>query len=381
MRALGDLVERVESSGPSTDPFSYVDLSSVDSKTKSVKEPKRLALIEAPSRARQLVEYGDVLVSTVRPNLNGVAQIGSGLNGAIASTGFCVLRPNKTELDSRYLFNWVRSPRFVSDMSRLATGASYPAVSDQIVKRSFIPLPPLPEQRRIAEILDRTDDLRAKRRRTIQLLDGFNQSALAALIAHDHHSEVELGQVSERITDGTHQSPKWATKGVPFIFVSNLVGGQIDLRTDKFVGADTYAELTRSTPIERGDVLYTAVGSYGVPVVVETDEKFVFQRHIAHIKPRRGELDPYYLQCVLASPGLKHQADRVARGVAQKTVTLGEIAKLRIPMLPIEAQRAFATQAKAVNRHRVRLEDHLATLDELFDSLQTRAFAEGFEGE
>ncbi|WP_081130105.1 restriction endonuclease subunit S [Metallibacterium scheffleri] len=156
--------------------FTYIDLSAVDQDAKAITGARQLACVDAPSRARQLIRTDDVLVSTVRPNLNAVARVPQKLDGATASTGFCVVRPRPERLDGGYLFHWVRSPRFVSDMARLATGASYPAVSDRIVFDSKLPLPPLPEQRRIAEILDKADALRAKRRAALTQLDTLTQS-------------------------------------------------------------------------------------------------------------------------------------------------------------------------------------------------------------
>ena len=120
----------------------YIDLSSVDRESKAVLGATEVMAHEAPSRARQLVRRGDVLVSTVRPNLNGVAAVPPDLDGATASTGFTVLRPKPDRLDGRYLFHWVRTPYFIRDMTNKATGASYPAVSDKIVLGSRIPLPP-----------------------------------------------------------------------------------------------------------------------------------------------------------------------------------------------------------------------------------------------
>ena len=151
---LGDVTEPVASWNPTRalgQLFDYIDLSSVDQVRKLVTGATRVPTGEAPSRARQLVSAGDVLVSTVRPNLNGVAVVPEGLRSATASTGFTVLRPG-SRLDGRYLFHWVRTPQFVGAMVRNATGASYPAVSDKIVKASVIPLPPLDEQRRLSLI-------------------------------------------------------------------------------------------------------------------------------------------------------------------------------------------------------------------------------------
>ena len=145
---IGDLVESVENWNPlraePNSEFDYIDLSAVDQDSKTIVEARPTPCADAPSRARQLVKEGDILVSTVRPNLNGVARVSSNLCGATASTGFCVLRSRRSMLDGAFLFHWVKSPSFVNDMVNRATGASYPAVSDRIIFESLIPFPPLP---------------------------------------------------------------------------------------------------------------------------------------------------------------------------------------------------------------------------------------------
>ena len=137
---IGDLVEAVESLSPEgtgighNDRFVYVDLSAVDNEKKEITGARRVLRADAPSRARQLIQAGDLLMSTVRPNLNAVATVPVQLDGAIASTGFCVLRPRHNVVCGRYLFHWLTTPQFVAEMVQRATGQSYPAVSDAIIK-------------------------------------------------------------------------------------------------------------------------------------------------------------------------------------------------------------------------------------------------------
>ena len=117
--AIGSTLLKVEKWNPKKAPgakFTYVDLSSVSQTTKSITETAELEREEAPSRARQLIAAGDVLVSTVRPNLNAVAYVPEELSGATASTGFAVLRPDPKFIDPRYLYQWVKTPSFVSRM-------------------------------------------------------------------------------------------------------------------------------------------------------------------------------------------------------------------------------------------------------------------------
>lgn len=181
---IGDFVEPVRTWNPAATPdstFNYVDLSAVDQIEKKIKFAVRVCGSEAPSRARQLISRGDILVSTVRPNLNGVAPVTDAFDGATASTGFCVLRPRSDKLSSNYLMHWVRSPQFIDQMVREATGASYPAVSDRIIKASHIPLRPLDEQRRIAAILDKVDALRRKRRDAEILISELSDATFVSI--------------------------------------------------------------------------------------------------------------------------------------------------------------------------------------------------------
>jgi type I restriction enzyme, S subunit len=119
---IGNLVSRVSTWNPSRDASNeiirYVDLSSVDNETKSIIDCQKILGNDAPSRARQLAAANDILVSTVRPNLNGVARVPIELDGATVSTGFCVLRPDPNRVYPNYLFQWIKSTSFVECPSR-----------------------------------------------------------------------------------------------------------------------------------------------------------------------------------------------------------------------------------------------------------------------
>jgi len=163
---IGELCLPSESKDPRDEPdqpFLYVDIASIDRQLKTISTFSEILGAEAPSRARKRIQADDILVSTVRPNLNAVAVVPHELDGQIASTGFCVLRPQPRVLHPKFLFYFAITPDFVDALSSRVRGAHYPAVSDGDVKRLTIPLPPLSEQRRIVEILDQADALRKKR--------------------------------------------------------------------------------------------------------------------------------------------------------------------------------------------------------------------------
>jgi type I restriction enzyme S subunit len=141
-------VPKVDQCGPGEgDEFTYVDIASVDNNEKRITAPRLVPKRDAPSRARQVVRSGDVLVSMTRPNLNAVALVGPDLNGAIASTGFDVLR--SIEVTPGWLFLIVRSQAFIDSMTTFVQGALYPAVRPLDVRSFELPIPPLAEQKRI----------------------------------------------------------------------------------------------------------------------------------------------------------------------------------------------------------------------------------------
>jgi type I restriction enzyme, S subunit len=154
MASLGEVTNSaVAQSGPGGEtPFTYIDISSVDNAAKRIVSPKLLAVTAAPSRAKQRLAAGDVVVSMTRPNLNAVAFIPAEHDGAIGSTGFHVLRASHVE--PSWLFYAVQRPGFVRAMCQLVQGALYPAVRPKDIRCYELPIPPAAEQRRIVERLD-----------------------------------------------------------------------------------------------------------------------------------------------------------------------------------------------------------------------------------
>lgn len=135
--------------------YDYVSISDVDNDLKRITDFTPVDNSDAPSRARQLLQTNDILVSTVRPNLNAVAIYKGGLSNPIASTGFCILRPNVDKINPFYLFQISQSNFFVSELRLIANGASYPAVSDQDILNLEVPIPPIDKQNKFQSFIER----------------------------------------------------------------------------------------------------------------------------------------------------------------------------------------------------------------------------------
>jgi type I restriction enzyme S subunit len=131
--------------------FNYIDIGSIDSEAKRVAEIQELDWSDASSRARQIIKKGDTLFSTVRVNLERVALITEDIPNGIASTGFTVIRAGD-KVYPEYIFYSSISPKFIESVSLLQKGTAYPAVTDKIIFNEEIVLPPLEEQKQIADL-------------------------------------------------------------------------------------------------------------------------------------------------------------------------------------------------------------------------------------
>ncbi len=182
---IGDFCElKVPQAEPGNKPVPYIDIGSIDRETKAIGEIDRVTGSNAPTRARQWVRRGDVLVSMTRPNLNAVSLISSALDGSVASTGFDVLRP--ITILPEWLFYRVRSQEFVLDVCKGLQGVVYPAIRPQDVRRHTMPIPPLAEQHRIVAAIEdhfsRLDEAVMLLKRVQRNLKRYRASVLKAAV-------------------------------------------------------------------------------------------------------------------------------------------------------------------------------------------------------
>ena len=234
-------------------------------------------------------------------------------------------------------------------MQTLAESTTVPSVRKTVLEKYEIEVPSLVEQEEIEKKLTLTQKIIEKRRQELSYLDEIIKARFVEMFG-DCTNMISLSDLCLIITDGTHQSPKFQHEGIPFILVSNLSKNTVTYDTDKFISAETYKELYKRTPIEIGDILLSTVGSYGHPAVVVEDRKFLFQRHIAYLKPKSDILNSYYMHGALLSPGCQRQIEEKVKGIAQKTLNLSEIRKIRIPVPSLDLQKQYADFVHQVNK-------------------------------
>ena len=153
-----------------------------------------------------------------------------------------------------------------------------------------------------------------------------------------------LGAVAEAIGDGAHQPPPQTSFGVPFLVISNVSGGRLSFENTRFVSKEYFSQLPETRKPRNGDLLFTVTGSYGIPVLIDSDDKFCFQRHIAIVRP--CTISNRYLYVILGSSYVKSICDAKATGTAQKTVGLATLRELLIPVAPYKEQMQIYAQTQ-----------------------------------
>jgi type I restriction enzyme M protein len=289
---------------------------------------------------------GQVLYGSRRTYLKKVAM--PEFDGVTANTTF-VLEAVPGKLLQELLPWLMLSERFTQHSIRESKGSTNPYINFPDIAKFEFALPPIDQQHRIAEILWAVDEVEQN---TFMMLEAL-ESAKAATVDEFVSAACNAGQTiplldgCHRVTDGTHQPPKFTDEGIPFFLVKTISSGRVDWGHTKFVSQKTYGELTKRVRPKRGDILYTAVGAtYGVALLVDFDDPFVFQHHIAHIIPNASVLDSGYLLLFLNSPYGRRQSDKAAIGSAQPTVTLTSLSQFQVPCPALEQQKDLVVRAR-----------------------------------
>ena len=282
----------------------------------------------------------------------------------LGADGVKVLRSKVPDANYRYLYYALENARIPN------TGYNR---HYKWLKELELEYPPISQQIKTVKVLDEVESIIHNRQNQLQKLDELVKARFVEMFG-DCKSMVSMNELCSIITDGTHQPPRFQESGIPFIFVSNLVGNVVTYNAEKFISEDTYAELYKRTPIEIGDLLLSTVGSYGHPAVVTEDRKFLFQRHIAYLKPRHNMVNSFYLHSALLAPDGQRQIEEKVKGIAQKTLNLSEIKKIAVPLPTIEEQNQFEKFVNQTDKSKVAVQKSLDEAQLLFDSLMQQYF-------
>jgi type I restriction enzyme S subunit len=370
MRGRGETVD------PADHPAEEFDLYSIPAYDLGV--PELLSGSKIGS-TKQMVEPGDVLLSKIVPHIRRTWVVGpSRGRRIIASSEWIVFR------DSRVLPSYLRHllvedgfhAKFMQTVS--GVGGSLLRARPSFVAQITIPLPSLLEQRRIADVLDRAESLRTKRRAALAEVDLLPQSLFLDLFGHQavvlqRWPTRKLGDLLDFLTSGSRGWAKYyAHSGDLFLRIQNVRRDELVIEDVAYVNAPNTAEAQR-TRVRPGDVLLSITADLGRTAVVPNGIGTAFiNQHLSIL--RTSKINPRFLSAYFASPAGQRQVLGRNRQAVKAGLNFDDIRSFEVPEPPIELQNEFVRRVVAVEKLKAYQCASLAELDALFTSLQHRAF-------
>lgn len=314
----------------------------------------------------------------------------------LVSYSCAVLKPNRKLVLSEYLYLFTLSPIVTEEIRKYVVETTQANVGIASIKLFVFPLPPLAEQERIVSKIEELFSELEKGKEQIllaqQQLKTYRQAVLKwAFEGRLTNADVVDGVLPEgwewktlkavcsEVTDGDHLPPPKTPTGIPFITISNVnkTTRKIDFSDTFTVSEEYYRSLKHTRKPQFGDVLYTVTGSFGIPILIDFEFEFCFQRHIGLIRPL-PTTDQKWLFFLLQSPQILRQAENTATGTAQKTVALSSLRAFQVPYCMEEEQHRIVQEIESrlsvCDAMEARLQTSLAQAEVLRQSVLKRAF-------
>jgi len=348
-----------------------------DAKSKYITSTKKRIIKEGIKKSRE-VQPGDFLLTNSmsfgRPYIMQTS-------GCIHD-GWLVLSPRGEVAHPDYFYHLLGSDILYSEFERRAAGATVKNPNIELVKAVGISLPPLAEQRRIAEVLDKAEALRAKRCAALAQLDSLTQSLFLDLFGDSSANpkswpNVALGAVVKLVGGYAFKSENFAEKGKAVVRISNLTGDGIDLNGIARI-PDGKLGNGASYKINPGDILIAmsgaTTGKIGVAPLELPEDLYLNQRVGSYRIRDTSLIQREFLLELLRSKFYQRFLWQLAAGAAQPNVSGTQLESAFIPLPPLDLQREFAHRVAAVEKLKTAQRAALTELDALFASLQHRAF-------
>jgi type I restriction enzyme S subunit len=334
-------------------------------------------------------ERGDVLVAKITPCFeNGKAALADSISSQLGfgSTEFHVVRPSP-DVDAKYVFYLLWNKKFRAVAEKGMTGsAGQKRVPADLLKRLEIPLPPLDEQKRIAAILDKVDQLRKKRRRAVALLDTLTQSIFLEMFGDPisnpkgwpssdlarvcvAKSGIKAGPFGSALKKEDYQKRGYRIYGQEQVIAGSLTIG------DYYISESKYKSLN-SCAVATGDILLSLVGSFGRAVIVPSKfEAGIINPRLLRIRPDTSKVSSVFLQALITSHSVQKLLLSKSRGGTMGILNAGIVSSIPVMQPLIEKQLAFEEHLAKVSELNTRARKDARSIGSLFAALQHRAFS------
>jgi len=333
--------------------------------------PRKITKRGLESCAATILPPNSVLFSSRAP----IGHVAINTVPMATNQGFKSFVPRPDRLDPKFLYHWLRKNR--AHLESLGNGATFKEVSKAVVSRIEIPLPPLPEQRRIVEILDKADALRAKRRAALAQLDTLTQSIFLDMFGDPATNPKgwRVGRLEDEITSvryGTGSPPPYVDDGFPFIRATNIKAGTISAKDLKRISPDEAARIEKCR-VHAGNLIIVRSGvNTGDCAIVSSKYDGAYAAFDLIVELPWA--NAVFYNFLINSPYGKAHLEPSTRRAAQPHLNAEQLRSLRFIAPDESRKQRFATLVSSIEKQKGRGDGHLRELDALFGALQHSAF-------
>lgn len=339
--------------------------------------------------SKQMIRKGDIVICTSSGSAEVVgktAYANMDWNGSFGA--FCAgIRVKSANADPSYVFHFLRSPHFRS-WTQKSSGANIKNIRKSELDQFEIPLPPVSEQKRIASILDKADEIRRKRVRFGEETQDFVRSAYLHAVGHlnpshgdwqpftiDALAEDRRGAIRSGPFGSALRHGEFVDEGIAVLGIDNAVQNMFAWAERRFITPSKYEELRRYK-VFPGDVIITIMGTTGRSAVVPDDiPEAITTKHLATITCNKELIHPEVLSFAIHSdPLIIRQIKSFNKGAIMDGLNLGIIRQLEINLPPMEEQLRFLRMLRKARAIETRSQTSDGSGEDLFQSLSQRAF-------
>ena len=327
----------------------------------------------------QLCRESDILIARYGASLGRILR---GKAGAY-NVALCKVEPKSEALSRDYLYRLLRAPQFQMFLHKVGDRSAQAGFNKSNLENFKLPLPPLEEQRRIAEILDLADGLRVKRREALAEVEGLTEAVFLEMFGRVLRQNIQpMKNILQPIESG--KSPiclqKPASPGEWGILkVGSVSKGHWDPTENKAITPETIPNSAHEVHI--GDLLFVRKNTYELvgttAIVSETPSRLLMPDLIFRLKPKKPErILVEYLNSLLKTEPLRFALKKLASGTSgsMPNISKARLLTLKIPVPPLPLQQKFAERVEAIEKLKASHQRSLDEMDALFASLQSRAF-------
>jgi type I restriction enzyme, S subunit len=329
------------------DRFQYIDVSSVSNERFCIIDAQEIAGSSAPSRARKIVKAGDVIYATVRPSLKRVAWIEPRYDDQIASTAFCIVRADRKQAVSKFLYYILLSDDVNRKIIEHERGASYPAVTDKDVLNQFVPLPPPTEQKKIAAVLWKIQKAVEIEDAIVRNARDLKKSLLRRLFTHglrgEPLKETEIGPLPQswqvvRLGDAfdtqlgkmLSQKSRVGDEPKPYLRNKNVQWGRIEI--SDLLQMDFDEREKRKFLLRPNDLLVCEGGEPGRAAIWNGEmSECYYQKALHRLRPKDNRASNHFLAHWLAF-SIQHENRYDVAGASSTIAHLPEVQLVALPI-------------------------------------------------